>query len=253
MALASEITRCCSITNRPSRSMHTVNGLWNSVSRDDRINHSVLPTSPSCAQWTCCIMLVLYCRFATCQLKHTPWSARMTGTPLRVCAPSPLPSSGTLCCWLKQTLSVANLHPPDGRLQDAVHSPVSVHTNPAFQSRPTLSLLLNVTVQAPHTHPMVSPRMPCTPLRVCTPSSGFPIQANTIINVKCNCAGSLQTNSHTPHGQPTDNIHCPTACTPPPASLSRPAPPSTSSTTTEFLNDLKTIWSTPLPVASHQQ
>ena len=136
MALASEITRCCSITNRPSRSMHTVNGLWNSVSRDDRINHSVLPTSPSCAQWTCCIMLVLYCRFATCQLKHTPWSARMTGTPLRVCAPSPLPSSGTLCCWLKQTLSVANLHPPDGRLQDAVHSPTSVHTTPVSQSGP---------------------------------------------------------------------------------------------------------------------
>ena len=48
--------------------------------------------------------------------------------------------------------------------------------------------------------------MPCTPLWVCAPSSGFPIQANTIINVKCNCAGSSQTNSHPPppwsaHGQ----------------------------------------------------
>ena len=59
-------------------------------------------------------------------------------------------------------------------------------------------------MQAHHTHLMVSPRMPCTPLWVCAPSSGFPIQANTIIHVKCNCAGSPQTNSHTPwsaHGQ----------------------------------------------------
>ena len=36
---------------------------------------------------------------------------------------------------------------------------------------------LNVTVQARHTPPMVSPRMPCTPLRVCAPSSGFAIRA----------------------------------------------------------------------------
>ena len=136
MVLASEITRCYSITNHPSRSMHAVNSLWNGITRDDRINHSVLPTSPSCAQWMCGIMLVLRFRFATCQLTHTPWSAGMTGTPLRVCAPSPLPSSGTLCCWLKQMLSVANPHPPDGRLQDAVHSPTSVHTTPASQSGP---------------------------------------------------------------------------------------------------------------------
>ena len=136
MALASEITRCCSITNCPSRSMHAVNSLGHGVTRDDRINHSVVPTSPACAQWTCCIMLVLHCRFTTRQLTHTLWSAGMTGTPLRVCAPSPLPSSGTLCCWLKQTLSVANPHPPDGRLQDAVYSPASVHTTPASQSGP---------------------------------------------------------------------------------------------------------------------
>ena len=143
MVLASEITRCYSITNHPSRSMHAVNSLWNGITRDDRINHSVLPTSPSCAQWMCGIMLVLRFRFATCQLTHTPWSAGMTGTPLRVCAPSLLPSSGTLCCWLKQMLSVANPHPPDGRLQDAVHSPTSVHTIPASQSGPAPSLMLS--------------------------------------------------------------------------------------------------------------
>ena len=89
--------------------------------------------------------------------------------------------------------------------KDAVHSPASVRTTPASQSGPTLSLLLNVTVQAPHTHPMVSPRMPCTPLRVCAPSSGFPIRANTLTAVKCNCAGS----THTPHGQPKDAVHSP--------------------------------------------
>ena len=48
----------------------------------------------------------------------------------------PLPSPGKLCSWLKQTLSVANPHPPDGRLQDAVHSPTSVHTTPVSQSGP---------------------------------------------------------------------------------------------------------------------
>ena len=33
-------------------------------------------------------------------------------------------------------LSVASPHPSDARLQDAVHSPLSVHTTPASQSRP---------------------------------------------------------------------------------------------------------------------
>ena len=170
MALASEITRCCSITNHPSRSMHTVNGLWNGVARDDRINHSVLPTSPSCAQWTCCIMPELHCRFTTRQLTHTPWSAGMTVTPLRVCAPSPLPSSGTLCCWLKQTVSVANPHPPDGRLQDAVHSPTSVHTTRVSQSGRWAEESGRLHFQWPiHIHRMAGCRMPCTPLQVCTP------------------------------------------------------------------------------------
>ena len=91
----------------------------------------------------------------TVQAPHTyPMvSPRMPCTPLRVCAPPPLPNPGQ--------------HPH--------------------------SLMLNVTEQTPHTHTMVSPRMPCTPLRVCTPSSGFPIWANTLTAVKCNCAGSTHT------------------------------------------------------------
>ena len=176
----------------------------------------------------------------------------MPCTPLRVCAPPsgfPIRASTFIdvkCNWAGSITT----HTP-WSAQGCRALPCECAHHPlASQSGPTLSLLLNVTVQAHHTHPMVSPRMPCTPLRVCAPSSGFPIRANTIIHIKCNCAGSPQTNLHTPHSQPTDNMHCPTACTPPPASPSRPAPPSTSCTTTEFLNDLKTFWSTPLPVAS---
>ena len=45
---------------------------------------------------------------------------------------------------------------------------------------------------------MVSPRMLCTPLRVCTPSSGFPIRANTIIHIKCNCQFIANQLAHTP-------------------------------------------------------
>ena len=147
-----EFTSHCHIASTKTHVASTMTPwLFTSMALPSNVtNHSpVLPTihfcttgttfemaSTSCAQWTCYIMLVLHCRFTTRQLTHTTWSAGMTGTPLRVCAPSPLPSSGTLCCWLKQTLSVANLQPPDGRLQDAMHSPTSVHTTPASQSGP---------------------------------------------------------------------------------------------------------------------
>ena len=142
-------------------------------------------------------------------------SSETTGA-ITICLPN-IPVLCTANSLLMPSLLVRSrpTHPP-WSAKDAVHSPASVRTTPASQSGPTLSLLLNVTVQAPPP-PKVSPRMPCTPLRVCAPSSGFPIRANTIIHIKCNCAGSSQTNSHTPHGQPTDNMHCPTACTPPPA------------------------------------
>ena len=107
-------------------------------------------------------------------------------------------------------------------------------------------LVLSSLVHGKPTHPMVSSRMPCTPLRVCAPSpasqSGlapssvlsatvllhrkptlshthtpcgqlkdavhsptsvrtiprFPIRASIIIDVKCNCTGSVHTNLHTP-------------------------------------------------------
>ena len=92
--------------------------------------------------------------------------SRMPCTPLRVCAPSPASQSGQ--------------HP---------HS---------------LTLNVTVQVQSPHT-PMVRSGMPCTPLRVCAPPHRFPIGANTLTAVKCNCAGS----PHTPHGQPKDAVHSP--------------------------------------------
>ena len=41
------------------------------------------------------------------------------------------------------TFSVANPHIPDGRLQDAVYSHMSVHTTPASQSGPAPSLTLS--------------------------------------------------------------------------------------------------------------
>ena len=140
MALASEITRHCTVTSHPSRSMHAVNSLWNGVARDDGISNLVLPTLPSCAQWMCSVVVVLQCRFATHQLTHTLWSARMTGTPLRVCASSPLPKSGTLCCWLKQT--------------------------PWRNSSSSGRLHFQWPI---HIHRLAGCRMPCTPLRVCTP------------------------------------------------------------------------------------
>ena len=87
-----------------------------------------------------------------------------------------------------------------------MHSPVSVRTTPAFQSRPTPSFV-DVKCNcagSPHI-PHGQLRMPCTPLRVCAPPHRFPIRANTLSAVKCNCAGS----PHTPHGQPKDAVHSP--------------------------------------------
>ena len=79
-------------------------------------------------------------------------------TPLRVCAPSLASQSGQhpYSLMLNVTVQARSPHTPHGQVRDAVHSPASVRTNPAFQSGPTLSLLLNVIVQAPHTPPMVS-------------------------------------------------------------------------------------------------
>ena len=54
------------------------------------------------------------------------------------------------------------------------------HSRPVHSEQPAGA----ITAGLPQTdtHPMVSSRMPCTPLRVCAPSSGFPIRANTIIH-----------------------------------------------------------------------
>ena len=64
---------------------------------------------------------------------------------------------------------------PHGQLKDAVHSPTSVHTILRFPIR--ASTIINVKCNCTgspqtnwHTHPVVSSRMPCTPLRVCAPS-----------------------------------------------------------------------------------
>ena len=172
-------------------------------------------------------------------------SLRMPCTPLRVCAPSPASQFGPTPSFIDVKCNCAG--------SITTHTPWSAQGRRALPCECAHHPLASQSGHCAGSitkHPMVSSGMPCTPLRVCAPSHRFPIRANTIIHAKCNCAGSLQTNLHAPHGQPTDNMHCPTACTPPPASPSRPAPPSTTSTT-EFLNDLKTFWSTPLTVASH--
>ena len=139
---------------------------------------------------------------------------------------------------------------------------ISYHTrlaNIPFLCAVNTMLVLSSLVHGKPTHPMVSSRMPCTPLRVCAPSpasqSGlapssmlsatvlvhrkptrthtpcgqlkdavhsptsvrtipcFPIRASTIIDVKRNCTGSPQTNSHThtPCGQLKDAVHSPTS------------------------------------------
>ena len=155
-----------------------------------------------------------------------------------------------------------------------MHSPTSVRTIPRFPIR--ASTIIDVkcnctgspqTNSHTHTHPVVSSRMPCTPLRVCAPSpasqSGlapssmlsatvlvhrkptctqthtpcgqlkdavhsptsvrtiprFPIQASTIIDVKCNCTGSPHTNSHTHTLWSAQGlVQCTPTCTPPPMS-----------------------------------
>ena len=98
-------------------------------------------------------------------------SSRMPCTP---------PASVRTILWLPNPGTVQLYHHiPHGRLRDAVYSPASVRTIPPLPNpgQQPHSLTLNVTVQAHHTHPMVGSRMPCTPLRVCAPSSGFPIRA----------------------------------------------------------------------------
>ena len=67
---------------------------------------------------------------------------------------------------------------PHGQLKDAVHSPTSVRTILRFPIRASTIISVKCngtgspqTNSLSHTHPVVSSRMPCTPLRVCAPSS----------------------------------------------------------------------------------
>ena len=93
---------------------------------------------------------------------------------------------------------------------------ISYHTrlaNIPFLCAVNTMLALSSLVHRKPTHPVVSSRMPGTPLRVCAPSPRFPIRASTIIDVRCNCTGSPQTNSHThpPRGQLKDAVYSPTS------------------------------------------
>ena len=136
---------------------------------------------------------------------------------------------------------------------------INYHTrlaNIPFLCTVNTMLVLSLLVYSKPTHPMVSSRMPCTPLRVCAPSpasqSGlapssmlsatvlvhrkptrththtpcgqlkdavhsptsvrtmprFPIRASTIIDVKCNCTGSVHTNLHPPPPMSRCTIPC---------------------------------------------
>ena len=74
-----------------------------------------------------------------------------------------------------------NSNTPHGLLTDAVHSPPSVLTIPSFPIRANTVFAVKCLASKGEdilgdftlTHPMVSPRMSCTPLRVCAPSHAF--------------------------------------------------------------------------------
>ena len=109
---------------------------------------------------------------------HPMYSPRTPCTLLQVCAPSRLlPNRCHRYCWWQVQLCWFTTHIPDGHPNDAVHSPERLHTTPSLeiwastsQFRPPSSSATVQVHQTPtDTHPMVSPRMPCTPLRVCAP------------------------------------------------------------------------------------
>ena len=92
---------------------------------------------------------------------------------------------------------------------------ISYHTrlaNIPFLCAVNTMLVLSSLVHGKPTHPMVSSRMPCTPLRVCAPSpasqSGLApssmLSATVLVHRK-------PTRTHTPCGQLKDAVHSPTS------------------------------------------
>ena len=137
-----------------------------SVTRQNRISyHTRLANIPFlCAVNTMLALSSLVHRKPT----HPLVSSRMPGTPLRVCAPSPASQSGLA---------------PSSMLG----ATVLVHRKPTRTHTHTPCGQLKDAVHSP-TSVRTIPR--------------FPIRASTIIDVKCNCTGSLHTNLHPPPPPP---------------------------------------------------